>query len=142
MSAEYHQMSARSARASGVNSTLLLVEDAGHVRDLVRDILEEFGYRVLEAANGAEALSVAAAHDGPIDLLLSDMVMPGMNGRKLADAIRAVRPAIRVLFMSGYTEDTVLHPAAGEGRIAFLQKPFTPEALGWKIHEVLSRPPA
>ncbi len=120
------------------NSTLLLVEDAGHVRDLVRDILEEFGYAVIEAANGAEALSVAAAHDGPIDLLLSDMVMPGMNGRKLADAIRAARPAIKVLFMSGYTEETVFQSAAGEGRTAFIQKPFTPEALGWKIHEVLS----
>jgi PAS domain S-box-containing protein len=122
------------------DATLLLVEDAGHVRDLVRDILEECGYTVLEAGNGHEALSVAAAYDGPIDLLLTDMVMPGMNGRKLAEAVQAARPGIRVLFMSGYSEESAFRAAEGRAGLAFLQKPFTPEDLGWKLHELLAQP--
>jgi PAS domain S-box-containing protein len=120
--------------------TLLLVEDAGHVREMVRDILLEYGYRVLEAGNGDEALRVAAAHAGPIDLLLTDLVMPGISGRKLAEAFAGIRPDMRVLFMSGYAEEAALRAGIVNREVAFLQKPFTPEALGWKIHEVLSKP--
>ncbi len=119
--------------------TLLLVEDANYVRGLVRDILEEYGYQVLEAENGTRAMAVASAHDGPIDLLLSDMVMPGMSGRKLAETIQGVRPCIKVLFMSGYSEEATLQAGAGSRGRTFLQKPFTPEALGWKVREVLAR---
>jgi PAS domain S-box-containing protein len=123
------------------HGTLLLVEDAGHVRAMVREILEEYGYSVLEADNGQAALDAAAAHDGPIDLLLSDMVMPGMSGRKLSEAMRAVRPGIKVLLMSGYAEDPAVRAGILKQEYSFLQKPFTPEALGWKVHEVLAGTP-
>lgn len=122
------------------HATLLLVEDADHVRGMVRELLEEYGYAVLEARHGAEALVVAAAQDGPIDLLLTDMVMPELGGRQLAEALRAARPGIRVLFMSGYAEDARLRSNESARDFFFLQKPFSPETLGWKIHEVLSAP--
>ncbi|HEY5996243.1 MAG TPA: ATP-binding protein, partial [Candidatus Deferrimicrobiaceae bacterium] len=124
------------------SGTLLLVEDAGHVREMVREILEEYGYSVIEADNGQAALEAAAAHDGPIDLMLSDMVMPGMSGRRLAEAIAAVRPGIKVLLMSGYAEDPAVRAGIQKREFSFLQKPFTPESLGWKVHEVLAGPQA
>jgi PAS domain S-box-containing protein len=120
------------------SGTLLLVEDAGHVREMVREILEEYGYTVIEADSGQAALDAAAAHDGPIELMLSDMVMPGMSGRKLAEAMAAIRPGIKVLLMSGYAEDPAVRAGIQNREFSFLQKPFTPESLGWKIHEVIA----
>jgi signal transduction histidine kinase len=124
------------------SGTLLLVEDGAMVRAMVRELLESFGYSVLEAGDGMEALRVAEAHGGPIDLLLSDVVMPGMSGRKLKDAIRETRPGLRVLFMSAYAEETVLRLGVDAEDCDFIQKPFLPDALGEKIGEMLARPPS
>ena len=119
------------------SETILLVEDDEAVRELNREILEERGYRVVEAWDGAAALEASASYAGPIHLLLTDMVMPGMTGRQLADRLRSSRPGIRVLFVSGYTNDVVVRNGHVDPGIAFLQKPFTPDSLGRKIREVL-----
>jgi PAS domain S-box-containing protein len=122
--------------------TLLLVEDARRVRAVLREILEMHGYRVLEARNGPEALRVSAAHPGAIDLLVTDVVMPHMSGAELAQRLTALRPSLRVLYVSGYADDaTVRHGAAGAGR-AFLAKPFTPDALAGLVRRLLDAPPA
>jgi PAS domain S-box-containing protein len=120
------------------HGTVLLVEDEDLVRNLTREILERHGYSVLVTRHAAEALAVARSHAGHIDLMLTDMVMPGLGGRELADRIRATRAEMKILYVSGHTErgiirDGVLDPAA-----AFLQKPFTPEALVRKVHDVLT----
>jgi PAS domain S-box-containing protein len=117
--------------------TVLLVEDEKGVRRIARLALEGAGYAVLEAADGPAAVAAAAAHPGPVDLLLTDVVMPGMGGRQLAEAVRRARPGVRVLYMSGYTDDAVLRHGVGDGTDAFLQKPFTPRALAEKVRAVL-----
>ncbi|VTR91318.1 multi-sensor hybrid histidine kinase : Multi-sensor hybrid histidine kinase OS=Koribacter versatilis (strain Ellin345) GN=Acid345_3014 PE=4 SV=1: PAS_9: HisKA: HATPase_c: Response_reg [Gemmata massiliana] len=117
--------------------TVLIAEDEDGVRRLARLTLESQGYRVLEAANGAEAIAVAAAHAGPIHMLVTDVVMPGTNGRKAAEAIRAQRQNLKVLFMSGYTDDAVVRHGIVEATDAFLQKPFTPQSLAHKVRAVL-----
>jgi CheY-like chemotaxis protein len=108
---------------------VLLVEDDATVRQFVRRVLEWQGYAVLEAAHGPDALRVAAEHGGRIDLVLTDVVMPGMSGRALAEALTASRPGLRVLFMSGYTDDEILRRGLGTTGVALLEKPFTAEAL-------------
>jgi two-component system cell cycle sensor histidine kinase/response regulator CckA len=117
--------------------TLLLVEDETPVRKFARRSLEALGYAVLEAGNGAEALRVADAHPGPIHLLVSDVVMPEMGGRDLAEAIRGRRPEARVLFVSGYTDDAVVRNGVVQATDAFLQKPFSPVALARKVRATL-----
>jgi CheY-like chemotaxis protein len=117
--------------------TILLVEDARAVRALASRVLAAEGYSVLEAGDGAAAEVVAARHDGPIHLLLTDVVMPGLSGSQLAQRIAALRPAIRVLYMSGYTDDAIVHMDVLAKGIAFLEKPFAPEALARKVREVL-----
>jgi len=124
-----------SAPLSGGGETILLVEDSDQVRALVRGILARAGYHVLEAANAGEALLVCEQHEEDIDLLLTDLVMPRMGGQQLAERLREPRPEMKVLFMSGYTDETVLGQADGE--VPFLQKPITPDALTRKVHEVL-----
>jgi CheY-like chemotaxis protein len=119
--------------------TVLLVEDEGMLRELAREVLEASGYRVLEAAGGEEALRVAAAHEGTIHLLLTDVVMPGISGRMVAERVAASRPEIKVLYTSGYTDDAVLQRGVQAGT-AFLQKPFTTTALAQKVREVLDAP--
>jgi CheY-like chemotaxis protein len=104
------------------------------VRDVARAVLDRLGYRVLAAANGEEALALVARHPGPVDLLLTDVVLPGPGGPEVAAAVRARRPACRVLFMSGYPENL----AAGLAGVPFLPKPFSPETLARKIREVLA----
>jgi PAS domain S-box-containing protein len=116
------------------DETVLLVEDEGPVRDVARAVLDRLGYRVLAAANGEEALALVARHPGPVDLLLTDVVLPGPGGPEVAAAVRARRPACRVLFMSGYPENL----AAGLAGVPFLPKPFSPETLARKIREVLA----
>ena len=118
--------------------TVLLVEDEESVRQLVRETLEAKGYKVIEAEDGGSAMSISAAHPGVIDVLITDLVMPGMNGRELAKLMEASRPGIRVLYLSGYTEDAILHQGVLQGGSAFLQKPFTLQALSRKLREVLS----
>jgi CheY-like chemotaxis protein len=117
--------------------TVLLVEDAERVRAVVREILETQDYHVLEARRGDEAIERAAAHAGPIHLLLTDVVMPEMSGRELAQHLLRDRPDVKVLYMSGYTDDAIVrHGVRGSG-IAFIAKPFTPDALADKVREIL-----
>jgi CheY-like chemotaxis protein len=117
--------------------TILLVEDAQRVRAVVREILEMNGYAVLEARHGAEALEISSRHSGPIHLMVTDVVMPQMSGRELAQRLAPLRPDMKVLYMSGYTDDAIVrHGVLGAG-MAFLSKPFTPDALAAKIREVL-----
>ncbi|HET8578019.1 MAG TPA: ATP-binding protein [Methylomirabilota bacterium] len=117
--------------------TILLVEDAQRVRAVVREILEMNGYGVLEARHGAEALEISGKHPGPIHLMVTDVVMPQMSGRELAQRLAPLRPEMRVLYMSGYTDDAIVrHGVLGAG-MAFLSKPFTPDALAAKVREVL-----
>jgi PAS domain S-box-containing protein len=121
--------------------TILLVEDALRVRAVVREILEMNGYNVLEARHGAEALEINERHQGPIHLMVTDVVMPQMSGRELAQRLQPLRPDMKVLYMSGYTDDSIVrHGVLGAG-IAFLSKPFTPDALALKVREVLDTPP-
>ncbi len=136
-SAARSQDPAPAVARSGV--TVLLVEDEPGVRSMVRRALESHGYSVLEAGHGEEALRVVARHTGRIDLLLSDVVMPGMNGRELAEKLTAVRPDLRVLLMSGYTDDTALRRGIHTSRL--MHKPFTPDTLAVRVREALDAPP-
>jgi DNA-binding response OmpR family regulator len=120
--------------------TVLLVEDAARVREVVREILEMSGYRILEARHGAEALEISQRHDGPIHLMVTDVVMPQMSGRELAQRLLPLRPEMRVLYMSGYTDDAIVRLGVLEAGTAFLSKPFTPDALAAKVREVLDTP--
>jgi two-component system, cell cycle sensor histidine kinase and response regulator CckA len=128
-----------SAPPVGLMETILLVEDERAVRELTFKMLQQLGYTVLTAENGDEALRVSAAHPGEISLLLTDVVMPGMSGRQLADALSLERQAIRVLFLSGYTENTVVHHGVLDSGVDFLPKPFSREVLAKKLREILSR---
>jgi CheY-like chemotaxis protein len=118
---------------------VLLVEDEETVREVTRETLALHGYRVLVGADGADALRLAAEHSGPIDLLLTDVVMPKMGGRDLAERLTALRPGIRTLYVSGYTDDRVIRTGALGTETALLQKPFTGAALARKVREVLDR---
>jgi signal transduction histidine kinase/ActR/RegA family two-component response regulator len=117
--------------------TILLVEDEDAVRKLGSVCLEKLGYTVLEAGNGAEAIKLARRHAGPIHLLMTDMVMPGMNGSELAQRLKEFRPDLRVVCMSGYTDTTILHRDVLKSGAAFLQKPFSPDMLARRVREVL-----
>jgi CheY-like chemotaxis protein len=119
------------------SETILLVEDEELLRKPIREILEMNGYHVLEAGNAEEALKLVERYGEAIDLLLTDVVMPGLNGRELADQLLVLQPNLRVLFMSGYTNNMVVHQGILEEGLAFLEKPFTPEALAVKIRQVL-----
>ena len=123
-------------RVRGGHEALMLVEDEEGVRKMVRSALERCGYRVLLAASGPEALEVAHNHEGPIDMLITDMVMPKMNGRDLARRLLEERPGMPVLFMSGYL-DNKLDATAGEAPPAFMQKPFAPSELTARVREML-----
>ena len=117
--------------------TVLIAEDADSVRSLTRYILAHCGYNVLEAADGDEALQIAASHPGPIHLLISDVVMPGASGRAVSEQIARQYPEVRVLYISGYTNDAVIrHGVLSEG-VNYMQKPFTPLGLALKVREVL-----
>ncbi len=122
------------------NETVLLVEDEALVRGLTLRVLREQGYRVLEAANGGEAIRVAQMHAGEeIHLLLTDVVMPGMTGRELADSLKPLLPTMRVLYMSGYTDHAIVHHGVLEEGVNYIEKPFTVNALTCKVREVLDK---
>ncbi|MGO4881586.1 MAG: PAS domain S-box protein [Bryobacteraceae bacterium] len=125
---------AHTARGS---ETILLVEDEEQVRNLVRDTLLREGYKVLDAASATEARRIATAHKAPIHLLITDVVMPKEGGRDLASSLTARRPNMKVLFMSGYTDQTVLNVRLQAHKSAFIQKPFTPASLSSKVREIL-----
>jgi CheY-like chemotaxis protein len=118
--------------------TVLLVEDEEMVREMAKEILEGSGYQVLEAKHGPEALLVAARHHGQIHLMLSDVVMPQMSGRELAEQLAPLRKDMRVLYMSGYTDDAIVHHGVLDEGTAFIEKPFTPSALAYKVRETLN----
>jgi CheY-like chemotaxis protein len=117
--------------------TLLLVEDEPQVRELTHKILTAQGYQVLVAKDGVEALEIAQRHQDHIDLLLTDVVMPRMSGRALADHLRANRPEMRVLYTSGYTDDAIVHHGVLDEGVHFLSKPYDLETLARKVRDVL-----
>jgi len=127
-----------SLAAARGNETILLIEDAESVRTVARDILQRQGYEVLVASSGAEGLALAEKHHGTIDLLVTDVVMPGFSGPELAKRLAQVRPALKVLCMSGYTDDSIVRHGVLTAELAYLQKPFTPSSLTAKVREVLS----
>jgi PAS domain S-box-containing protein len=117
--------------------TVLVVEDQEEVRAYAVSVLESYGYTVLDAPDGAKALAVAEYHGSPIDLLLTDVVLPGVNGRQLADQLTAIRPEMKVLYTSGYTQDVIAHRGVLDRDVAYLPKPYSPEALAARIRSVL-----
>jgi CheY-like chemotaxis protein len=130
--------SARSMRSTEQEGweTILLIEDEDTVRNLAAQVLRMHGYRVLEARHAAEALKIAGAHDNAIHLMLTDVVMPKMNGRQLAESLAPLRPGMKVIYMSGYNDDIILSAGLGP-ETAFLQKPFPPDLLVEKVRRVL-----
>jgi two-component system cell cycle sensor histidine kinase/response regulator CckA len=120
------------------NETILIVEDQREVRSVAHDALSRHGYRVLMATHGSEALDIATAHGNRIDLLITDVVMPGLSARELAERFRHQYPAGRVLYMSGYTDDAVVQRGILEQSVEFIQKPFTPAALLLRVRKVLN----
>ncbi len=126
-----------SAEVPRGSETILLVEDEEGVRSMVRGVLESHGYRVLEAQQARDVLQYCQNESGTIHLLLTDVVMPKMSGRELAERVIALHPETRVLYMSGYTDDAIVHHGVLNPGLAFIQKPFTPEALMRKVREVL-----
>jgi DNA-binding NtrC family response regulator len=119
------------------DETVLLVEDDQQVRTLAGTVLTRNGYVVIEASDAEEAFRVAAQHAGPLHLLLTDVVMPGMSGRVLAERLSKQYPELNVLYMSGYTDDAIVHHGVLTPGVAFLQKPFTPTTLARAVREVL-----
>lgn len=124
----------------GGSETVLVVEDEEAVRNLTRHVLHECGYRVLAAGNGREALAVAREHGGAIDLLVTDVIMPELGGRRLAEQLGPLHPDMKVLFLSGYTDDAVFRHGVLLEQTNFLQKPFSPAVLARKVREVLDTP--
>ena len=124
-------------RVSGGTETVMIVEDADNLRQLAREILTEQGYNVVEARSGPEAVALLETHAARFDLLLTDLVMPGMSGRELADKAAAVRPGIKVLFMSGYTDDALGNHGALDPGMALIEKPFTVDLLLRRVRESL-----
>ena len=122
---------------TGGSETVLLVEDEESVRQLVRETLEAKGYTVMEAENGEVGLRIAEEHRGPIHMVITDVVMPGMSGRELAKRLTQLRPHTKVLYLSGYTEDAIVHQGVLDSGTAFLQKPFTLQTLSRKVREVM-----
>ena len=118
-------------------STILLVEDDDQVRSLVRTLLNSEGHRVLEAQSGAEALRVAGEHDGSIDLLLADMLLPEVSGFDVASQLKGRHPAVKVLFMTGWVEGEIVQRCVSELNAAFLDKPFQPAKLRQIVKEML-----
>jgi len=132
--AEEEQIQPQHLEGSG---TILLAEDDDSARKLIRSVLQDYGYRVLEAQDGEEALRLFEQHEGPIHLLLTDVVMPGMNGRELAESLQPLQPKMKVLYMSGYTDNAVVQHGVLEPGMSFIQKPFTPKDLASEVRKVL-----
>ena len=119
------------------SETVLVVEDQDEVRGLATKVLKDYGYHVLEAADGAKALALVEGYPGMIDLLLTDVVLPGMNGRELAECLKKMLPAVKVLYTSGYSQNLIANRGVLPGDVAYIAKPYTPEGLATKVREVL-----
>ena len=128
-------------KAEPGTETILLVEDEANLRYLARQFLEKQGYKVIEAADGAVAMQIVVAHEGVIHLLLTDVIMPGMNGRELAQRVSEMRPNVKVLYMSGYTENVIGHNGTLDAGVRLLQKPFNLRDLKDKVREVIDASP-
>ena len=139
-SAPMHAESEPAPARDQANATILVVEDADDLREITELILTRNGYRVITAANGPEALEVVKQRGGAIDLLLTDVVMPLMQGRELAQQVEAMQPGVRVLFMSGYAQPILGVGGALEDGVLLLEKPFTEPALLAKVEEALGAP--
>jgi len=122
--------------------TILLVEDEASLREIAREILEAHGYRVLDASGGTEAMAIARRESKPIHLLVTDVVMPGMNGRALAESLVATHPGLGVLYMSGYTDDVIAHRGVLDSGALLIEKPFTALALLGRVRDALAVKPA
>jgi two-component system cell cycle sensor histidine kinase/response regulator CckA len=125
-------------QAESTAPVILVVDDDTAVRQVAARVLQRVGYRVLQAGEGAEALSVARAHPGRLDLLLTDVVMPGMNGRELGERLTEERPETRLLYMSAYTEDEVVLRGVRVADVAFVYKPFSLDGLADAVRQALS----
>ncbi len=134
-----YEAAAPSAPPASPSETVLLVEDAEALREMVQEILEAEGYRVIAAEDAERALDVAAAHEGPIALVITDVVMPGLSGPAAAERLKVLRPDIRVLFMSGYTDEAIGRQGVIGRETHFIQKPFSADALLRKVREVLDQ---
>ena len=133
-----HTQSGQERLSPSARATILLVEDERDLRSLLRHGLEREGHKLLEAGSPAEALQINAAHLGELNLLVTDVVMPGMNGRELAERLLMLRPGLKVLFISGHSGERVLEGGEVEGRMEFLQKPFTPAVLRRRVRQILA----
>jgi two-component system, cell cycle sensor histidine kinase and response regulator CckA len=126
--------------ASG-SETILVVDDDESIRNMIIDTLQPLGYNILTSASAREALDLSRTSEEHIDLILSDVIMPGMNGRELADAIRMEQPGIKIVLMSGYTDNVIAHHGALQMDYILINKPLLPIFLANKIREVLDQPP-
>ena len=122
------------------SETLLIVEDQDEVRHFVVGVLKSLGYKVMEFGTGSEALLAVEQHVGPIHLLLTDVVMPGMNGKELAGRVKLLRPEIRVVYMSGYAADVISQRGLLDPGVQYIAKPFSRDALAARIRETLDQP--
>jgi CheY-like chemotaxis protein len=120
------------------SQTILIVEDDAALLHVAHLSLENSGYAILTATSSADAIAICAAHLGPIDLMVTDVVMPGMSGAQLATHLSALRPEMKVLYVSGYIDDTIVKQGVLDSGLTFLQKPFSPKTLAWKVREVLA----
>lgn len=119
------------------DETILIAEDEEEVRFLISETLKRFGYKIIESPNGTDAIQKGKEYKNPIDLLLTDVVMPQMSGRELGQKFRSLRPATKVLHMSGYTDGSIILQGILDSKTRFIQKPFTPVTLAKKIREIL-----
>ncbi len=121
------------------SETVLIVEDDDSLRKLSQKSLQPHGYRILVAENGEDALRISKEHDGPIDLLITDVVMPKMNGKEIAERLQPLYPRMKIIYMSGYTDDSIVHHGVLAPGLNFIEKPFSPEGLARKVREVLNK---
>ncbi|MBW2344804.1 MAG: response regulator, partial [Deltaproteobacteria bacterium] len=121
------------------SDTVLIVEDDDSLRKLAHKALQQKGYKVLEAENGEDALRVSEEHEDPIDLLITDVVMPKMDGKETAERLQPLYPQMKVIYMSGYTDNAIVHHGVLAPGLNFIEKPFSPEGLARKVREVLDR---
>ena len=123
----------------GVSETVFIVEDDDSLRNLAQKALQQHGYRVLTAENGEDALRISKEHEGAIDLMITDVVMPKMGGKETAERLQPLHPQMKVIYMSGYTDESIVHHGVLAPGLNFLEKPFSPEGLARKVREVLDK---